>query len=245
MTLLELERVGKRHPRQAMDDRGSPVLLCEVSLDIDAGEVVGIWGLPGSGRTTLLRIAAGLEAPDEGVVRLHGVDLARAKGDVDGVVYCDPTALTRRAQWFGGTSGLVIEEMLATQLARGVATAGARDRALEALTRTGAESFADVRVGALDGTAAIRVALAQALTSNPAVVIVDEPTRYVDLLQREPILALLRSLADEGLAVLMAIGESTGYYCVDRTLTLGAGRLRGKAVPELAPVLELGRRHSA
>jgi len=227
-----------------MDGRGAPALLREVSLDIDAGEVVGIWGLPGSGRTTLLRIAAGLEAPDEGAVRMRGVDLACAKGEVDGLVYCDPTAFTRRAQWFGGTSGSVIEELLATQLARGVATAGARDRALEVLARTGAESFADVRVAALNGTAAIRVALAQALTSNPAVVIVDEPTRYVDLLQREPILALLRSLAEEGLAVLMAIGESTGCYCVDRTLTLGAGTLRGKAVPELAPVLELGRRHT-
>jgi putative ABC transport system ATP-binding protein len=228
-----------------MDGGASPALLREVSFDIDAGEVVGIWGLPGSGRTTLLRIAAGLEAPDEGVVRMRGVDLACVKGAVDGLVYCDPTALTRRAQWFGYTSGAVIEELLATQLARGVAAAGARDRARAALARTGAERFADARVGALDGAAAIRVVLAQALTSNPALVIIDEPTRYVDLLHREPIVALLRSLADEGLAVLMAIGESTGFYCVDRTLTLGAGRLRGKAVPELAPVVELARRHSA
>jgi ABC-type sugar transport system ATPase subunit len=67
----------------------------------------------------------------------------------------------------------------------------------------------------------------------------------VDLLQRDPILALLRSLAEEGRAVLMAIGESTGFYCVDRALTLSAGRVRGKTVPALAPVLELVRSHSA
>jgi ABC-type Mn2+/Zn2+ transport system ATPase subunit len=139
----------------------------------------------------------------------------------------------------------VLDELVAAQLARGIAPAPARQRAETALARTGAEGHSCARASRLDGAGAVRVTLAHALTSQPPLLIIDEPTKYVDVLQRDSILALLRSLAEDGLAVLMSVGESTSFYRVDRALTLSAGRLRGKTIQELAPVVALSGRRSA
>jgi ABC-type Mn2+/Zn2+ transport system ATPase subunit len=177
---------------------------------------------------------------------MRGLDVARTDRALDGgAVYCEPTAITRRARCFGGPSGSVLDDLITGQLARGVAPAPARERAQAALARVGAEAMANVRVGQLDGGAAVRVTLAQALTCRPALLVVDEPTKYVDLMHRDLILALLSALARDGLAILMSVGESTGFYRADRALTLSSGRLRGKTIQELAPVLALPRRRSA
>ncbi|HUB75846.1 MAG TPA: hypothetical protein VL977_02260, partial [Solirubrobacteraceae bacterium] len=86
-----------------------------------------------------------------------------------------------------------------------------------------------------------------ALTLEPALLAIDEPIAGVDLLERESILALLRSLADEGIAILTCNGETTAFAGCDRALSLSEGRLRGKLTPELAPVTDLDtrRRHTA
>src|SRR5580658_3893196 len=72
MTLLELRGIDKY---RAYGSRRVPVLR-DVSLELDAGELVAVWGLPGSGRSTLLAIAAGIDPPDAGTVRFGGRDLA-------------------------------------------------------------------------------------------------------------------------------------------------------------------------
>ena len=79
MSLLELEHVNKRFGR---DWRGR-VALCDVSLELDAGELVVVWGLRRSGRSTLLRVSAGVEPADAGAVRFDGRELAgaAARGD--------------------------------------------------------------------------------------------------------------------------------------------------------------------
>jgi ABC-type sugar transport system ATPase subunit len=75
--------------------------------------------------------------------------------------------------------------------------------------------------------------------------VVDDPIRGVDLLERDAILGLLRSLADEGLAVLISATEATALAGADRALSLAAGELRGSTAPELASVVPLRRRASA
>ncbi len=81
---------------------------------------------------------------------------------------------------------------------------------------------------------------------SPSLLVVENPTGGVDLLARDSILALLRSLADEdGMAVLIGTGDATALAGADRALSLTDGVLRGSAFPELAPVVELRRRASA
>jgi ABC-type lipoprotein export system ATPase subunit len=236
MTLLALERIGLRH-RQGAHER---VVLRDVTLELDAGELIAIWGLRRSGRSTLLRVAAGIESPDTGVVRFAGRDLAARGGGVlgGGIGYC------RRA--FGASAGQgVLDELLLTQLARGIPQSAARSRALDALQRAGVEHCGARLLRELDTAETVRVTIARALVLEPSLLILDDPTAGVDLLARDGILALLRAFADAGIAVLLATGEAAGLSGADRALSLADGELRGSSAPELAPVLELRRRASA
>jgi putative ABC transport system ATP-binding protein len=235
MGLLQLERVSRRY-RSGAHER---VILDEVSLTIERGELLAVWGLRRSGRSTLLRVAAGIEPPESGVVRFDGEDLARHPDRLgSGIGYCRP------AHGEGEASG-VLDELIAGQLARGVPQALAQSRAFTVLERVGAGGCAGRALHELDGGESMRVAIARALALGPSLLVVDEPTKGVDLLERDAILSLLRSLADEGIALLVSAGEATALSGADRALSLSNGRLRGSLSRELAPVVPLRRRASA
>jgi ABC-type ATPase involved in cell division len=78
---------------------------------------------------------------------------------------------------------------------------------------------------------------ARALISSPALLVIDEPTAAVGPLQSDPILRLLRSLADEGVAVLMSTGDATCLSGADRAVSLDQGELRGELDPPEAEVV--------
>ena len=112
MSLLALEHVEKAYGSGS----GRHVVLRDVSLEIEAGEMVAVWGLRRSGRSTLLRVAAGIEAPDAGSVRFEGHDLrGRSRGREalgEQIGYCRKT--------FRPSEGrLVIDHLIVGQLARG------------------------------------------------------------------------------------------------------------------------------
>ena len=220
MSLLELERVGRRH-RQGAHER---VVLRDVSLRLDRGELVAVWGLRRSGRSTLLRVAAGIEAPGQRRRALRGRGSGRERR----------RRARRRDRLLPARAGDeegrgVLEQLLIAPARAGHPPVGARTRALEALARAGAERCAARTLRELDGAETVRVTLARALALGPALLVIDEPTVGVDLLERDGILALLRSLADEGLAVLIATGEAAGLSGADRALSLAEGELRGSA----------------
>jgi putative ABC transport system ATP-binding protein len=235
MTVLALEEVGWRYRLRAHEH----VVLRDVSLKLDGGELVAVWGMRRSGRSTLLRLAAGIEPPDTGVVRFAGRDLAGSGGGAlgGGIGYC------RRMLGDAGARG-VLDELMVAQLARGIPQSPARSRAFAALERVGAEQCGAHLLRELDSAETVRVMVARALVLQPALLVLDEPTAGVDLLARDGILSLLRSLADEGIAVLISTGEATALSGADRALSLSEGELRGHFAPELAPVLPLRRRAS-
>jgi putative ABC transport system ATP-binding protein len=235
MSLLALEHVSRRY-RSGAHER---VVLDDVSLTLEAGELLAVWGLRRSGRSTLLRVAAGIEPPDAGVVRFDGEDLARSPDALgSGIGYC-------RSPPLDGEAHGVLDELIAGQLARGVPQSAAHSRAFAALERTGATGCAGRDLRELDGGESVRVAIACALTLGPSLLVIDEPTRGVDLLERDAILTLLRTLADEGIALLVSAGEATALSGADRALSLSDGELRGSLSPELAAVVPLRRRASA
>ena len=235
MSLLVLEHVCKSYKRGSRER----VALRDVSLCLDAGEFVTVWGRRRSGRSTLLRVAAGAERPDAGVVRFEGRDLA-ARGGArlgDGIRYCLHT-FTRAA---GRT---VLEEVMSGLLVCGVAPRAARSRARAVLERVDSAPLEDERPSDLERTERVRVAIACALTSDPRLLVIDEPTIEVDFPDRDAILMLLRSLADKGIAILASVGETTGLLGADRALRLSDGRLHGALEPEIAPVVPLRRSRS-
>ncbi len=231
MSLLELRGVGRSHVRQSRRVQ----VLRDVSLEVDAGELVAVWGLRRSGRSTLLRVAAGIDPPDSGVVFFDGEDpsVRGASALGNGIGFCH--------QGVGAANGRrVIDKVRAGLIARGVPMAVAHARAYEALQRVGAERCVELMVGDLDGGEAVRVAVAGALVLKPRLLVIDEPTNGVGLLERDAIVLLLRSLADEGVAVLVSDGDGSGLSDADRALTLDGGELRGRTSPvEMGAVLPL------
>jgi ABC-type multidrug transport system ATPase subunit len=231
MNLLELEHVSKRYPRFER------VALDDVSLVIDAGEMVTVWGERRSGRSTLLRLAAGVEAPDSGVVRFAGRDLADRGGELlgGGISYC-------RTVFRSSAGRNIVDHLTAGQLGRGIPRSRARACAWKALERVAAEQCSTRMPEELNGEETIRVSIARALTSEPRLLVIDDPTIGVALTARDGVLGLLRSIADEGVAIMTSTSEGTGLLGADRVLSLGKGKLSGEAIPELAPVTDLALR---
>jgi ABC-type multidrug transport system ATPase subunit len=233
VSLLNIEHVR-------LLDRESPerLLLDDICLDLDGGELVAIWGKRRSGRSSLLRIACGLAQPDGGVVRFDGRELRGPAAIGDGIAYC-------AGGFHVGEAWPVQRQLVEVQLARGVPRRRARRRAHDVLERTGAHDVAERLLRTLRGAEQMRAMLALALTSAPRLLLVDDVVAGVELVQRSAILKLLRSLADDGLAVLTSTDETPALAGVDRALTLSEGRLLGRVAPELAEVVPLRASTSA
>ena len=236
MALLELERVSKRFGRGS----GERIALHDVSFELEEGELVGVWGGRRSGRSTLLRVVAGIERADEGVVRMQGRGLTGSR----------PEELRAEARFCRRTfrpaeGNTVLEQLMTSQLTRGVSMDQARANARHALARLGAQHSASMRPCEMDGAEATRVAIARAIVREPKLLVIDEPTLGVELPARDQILALLRGLADEGIAVLYSATDTSGLTGADRALSLAKGSLNGElSLPELAPVVPLRLVHA-
>ena len=229
MSLFCMQGVTLRPRRRAGAD-----LLDGVDLQLDSGELVAVWGVQRAARAALLRVAAGVEAPSRGRVLLDGAPLPGGEL-APGIGWC---ALPRTGEEEGRD---VLGELMVGQIARGAGQARARELALQALQRVDAAACAAYPRGELVPGEAVRVAIACALTLAPRLLLLDEPTAGLDPRERDELLALLRSLADEGLAVLAATGDGAALAGADRALALSHGRLRGHHAPRLAEVLPLRR----
>jgi ABC-type sugar transport system ATPase subunit len=230
MSLLVLENVTK----SALMGSREHMVLRNVALVLESGEYAVVWGRRGSGRSTLLRVAAGVQAPDRGRVCFEGRDLQRSGGSAlgEGIGYCHVAP-------GGGEGRSVLEQVTIGLLARRVPSARARACAERALERCGVLDRAASAPSALEPAEAVRVAIARTLALEPRLVVIDDPTHGVELIERDGILLLLRSLANEGVAVLACTGEPTGLSGADRTLALSNGELRGSLTPPLATVVPL------
>ncbi len=194
-----------------------------VSLRVVAGEFVSIMGPSGSGKSTLLHLLGGLDTPTSGRVLFHGRDL-RAMSDRE-------RSLVRRTsvgfifQFFNLLGSLTAVENVALPLllAR-EGRAAARKKALAALERVGLLPRAEHFPEELSGGEMQRVAVARALVPEPEVVLCDEPTGNLDSATSKEILALLRSLPQEGRrAVVMVSHDPQAAAVGDRILTIRDG----------------------
>lgn len=230
MSLLALEAVSKRY----VDSRRTTVALDAVSLAVEPAELVSVWGARGSGRTTLLRIAAGLEQPDSGTVRFDGIDLTAGSevATAAGLAYVQPRLLGPQRQ-------NLLDRLMYALVAGGRSRSAARERALEALEYVGVGGCEQVSVAELTVTESVRVGIAQALLFEPKLIVADDPTATVPMIERDGILVLLRAVADSGVAVLMTAGEAIGLSGVDRALTIGCGRIHANVAAKRATVIPL------
>lgn len=236
MSVLTLKNVNKRYRHGHRE----LVALRNVSVEIEGGEVVCVSGARSSGRSTLLRIIAGEELPDEGRVEFVGTSLTEAPPAIKRqVVLCNTRFLPSQGRD-------ACDHVMMPLLAVRVAADDACLRAHRALERVGADHLATVRPSAWIPSERFRVSLARAIVREPRLILIDEPTNGVDALERDPLLSLIQTVSHErGIAVVLTAGDTTSVTGADRVLRLMDGELVGQAAPTNAEVIELRRRPSS
>ncbi|RLT25501.1 MAG: ATP-binding cassette domain-containing protein [Chloroflexi bacterium] len=192
---------------------GTRAVLSNISLSIARGESVALLGANGTGKTTLVRLAAGLIRPDQGDVHVAGTPAQAGRPDV-GIAFQD----ARLMPWRSVARNVSLPLEIAGEDRRAAHTA-----AIAALARMQAEHLADRAPADLSGGERQRVALARALVRNPALVLLDEPFAALDALTRTRFDEQLPELV-EGAAILFVthdIGEA--LLVADRVLVLAPG----------------------
>jgi len=221
----------------------SSVGLRDVSFQVRRGEIVGIAGLVGAGRTELARVLFGLEPATAGGVRLNGQPLAPRSPEeaiARGIAY-----LPEDRRRHGVVLDLSIAANLTLAALDRVSRAGVLDRAAEQrvaddmIRSLGIKTpGADVPVRQLSGGNQQKVALGRWLVRPPSLLILDEPTQGVDVGAKAEIHRLMGDLAAQGLAILMISSELPEVLGMsDRVLVMRGGTLaasftRDEATPE-------------
>jgi ABC-type lipoprotein export system ATPase subunit len=196
----------------------------DVSLQIERGELIALYGPSGSGKSTLLLIAAGLEAPDRGTVTWDGQPVPisgraadRWRRDTLGVILQQPQLV--EGVPLHRSAGLRLE-------ARGERRSKARLLGVRALRDVGLGHRISHRPDQLSVGQRQRAAIARALTTEPALILADEPTGNLDSQSSEHIVGLLDQLAHEReRAVLIVTHDPQLARHADRVLRLDDGRL--------------------
>ncbi|KAA0959902.1 amino acid ABC transporter ATP-binding protein [Microbacterium sp. ANT_H45B] len=184
---------------------GDNEVLKGIDLTVTAGEVVCIIGPSGSGKSTLLRSVNLLEEPTGGKVLIEGIDITDPDVDIDRV----RTRIGMVFQSFNLFPHLDVmgNLMIAQQRVKKRSKAEAEKIAKEMLGRVGLAEKADAFPGHLSGGQQQRVAIARALCMNPDMMLFDEPTSALDPELVGEVLQVMRSLADEGMTMLVVTHE--------------------------------------
>jgi rhamnose transport system ATP-binding protein len=211
-----------------------PGVFNDIDFDVRRGEIVALAGLVGAGRSEVVRAVFGVDGYQSGSVRIDGKPLAKGRPDAAMRAGLALVPEDRRHQ------GLVIEDTvgrnttlaLRGRLAKwGLITTGIENRAAEIWA-----SRLEVKTNALDTVAATlsggnqqKVVLAKWLSRGPKVLIIDEPTRGIDVGTKSEVHRLLSELAGQGMAVLMISSELPEVLgMADRVLVMREGRLTGE-----------------
>lgn len=228
MALLAFEHVSRRH----RDLGGREIaVLDQVSFEIGSGDSVGIWGLRRSGKSTLLRIAAGLELPDAGIVRFDGHDLTTLS-ELERARLVRTRIGLAPASWRETRNVRVVEHVALPLLSTGARLREASVAARGVLERVGATSRADTPVLELSPGERTRVAIARALVRGPSLLLIDEPALTPSPSERDELYALLRSLAAEPRLTLVVASEDLAAIRTARqAMTISDGAIRSSRRP--------------
>jgi predicted ABC-type transport system involved in lysophospholipase L1 biosynthesis ATPase subunit len=201
-------------------------VLADVSLTVDPGEIVAVVGGRGEGKTTLLKIAAGLELPDAGEVCLSKIDLVRCSPDERARQLGVEVAWVHRDGT--GVNFEVIDYVgLPLAIGRGHGRRSAERLATQALARVGAADCAHRRWGELSNWERVLVSIARGVVGRPRLMVVDDVIDGVGMRRTREAGELLRSLVEElGCGLLMSASDLEAALVADRVWTFERGGLR-------------------
>ncbi len=221
MSLVEIRDVVRQY------HKGGETItpLAGVSLDIESGDFVSLMGASGSGKSTLLNLLAGIDTPDEGTIRVAGVDitslsrsqLARWRAEHIGYIFQDHNLVPVLTAWENVELPLLLVKMSRADRKRRV------DIALQAVDLSDRASHYPRQ---LSGGQEQRVGIARAIVAHPTLVVADEPTGDLDAETSEQILGLLGRLNRElDITLLMVTHDNQAANVAGRQLELVSGLL--------------------
>ncbi|WP_026411071.1 ABC transporter ATP-binding protein [Actinomadura oligospora] len=200
--------------------------LDQVSLQVPEGSLTAVVGPSGSGKSSLLAVAATLIAPDSGTVTVDGAsttgltrrELAELRRHKIGIVFQQPNLLP---------SLTAAEQLQVMARIAGRSAHAARGRAMELLDAVGLTDKADRRPHQLSGGQRQRVNIARALMNDPTVLLVDEPTSALDHERGAAVIDLITGLTHQrSTATVLVTHDRTHLTAVDQVAEVHDGRLR-------------------
>lgn len=230
-TALGLINVSLEYP-----DGGSTLkALDSVDLSVARGEFLSLVGPSGSGKSSLLAVAATLIKPTAGLVIIDGQDVAALKEaertslrrDKVGIIFQQPNLLP---------SLTAVEQLMVREHLRGNRAKEARREAEQLLDVVGLSAALHKRPHQLSGGQRQRVNIARALMGKPTVLLVDEPTAALDHERSESIVRLLRLVTDEFQTATVMVTHDTEFLpLTDAVATMRDGRISRASVPSPLP----------
>ncbi|HZT20213.1 MAG TPA: ATP-binding cassette domain-containing protein [Dongiaceae bacterium] len=224
MSLLELDRVEKHF--------GAVQALRGVTFAVDRGEVVGLVGDNGAGKSTLMKTITGVHAPNAGTIRFDGALLnGKEPGEIRGLgiemIYQDLALAKMQDVASNIFLGREPTKKLFGLPVRMIDRARIEREAEAMIRKLGARvPSVQYAVGQLSGGQQQSVAIARALTFNPKLVIMDEPTAALAVREVEHVLELIRELKNQGIAVILISHRLTDVFAVcERIVALRQGEV--------------------
>ena len=228
MSALELRDVVKHY-------RGGEEVVRAVdgvTLTIEPGELVALYGPSGSGKSTLLQMCAAVFRADRGSIRFDGREVGGFSARESAAYRRDDVGFVSQEFYLTPNASALDNAMIGLG-ARGLTLREARAKTLPWLERLGLGARAYNRTEQLSMGERQRVAIARALVGEPGLLLCDEPTGNLDSARSREILALLGEICREREAPgLLVTHDPDAVALVDRVLTLRDGRLVGEPAPD-------------
>ncbi len=220
--LVSFENVCKRYP----DGSREIVVLDGACFEIDQGVFTGVWGARRAGKSTLLRLMAGVESPDTGRVRFEGRNMAGMSLSQRERLLRGEIALMSVGDWHSVARETVVEHVALSLGSRMSSMSEARRRARRVLDGVGMAGHADDLTGSLSLTERMRVMLARALVREPRLLLVDEPASVPSLSERDALYGLLREITRaSGVTLVIASEEMAPLHGAEVVMSVGDGEL--------------------
>ena len=219
--LISLHNLVKAYKTAA----GDFLALKEISFDFHAGELIGILGKSGAGKTTLINMISAVDHPTGGEIWVNGVGVHRLSEN-------------QAALWRGRNLGVVFQSfqlmpsltildnvMLAMDFCGLYRGRRSVEYAMQLLRQVELEEHAHKLPGLISGGQQQRVAIARALANDPAIILADEPTGRLDSITADTIFGIFERLVEQGKTILMVSHDISFYRRYSRVVWIADGQL--------------------
>lgn len=219
------------HLKKSFDDK---VILNDVSLSIEKGEIVSIIGPSGTGKTTLLRCINFLERPEAGVISIGDSKVDASNATKKGIrELCLRSGMVFQSYNLFNNKTVIQNVIEAQVLVKKRSKKEAEQRAIKELGKVGMLEWKDSYPAQLSGGQQQRVAIARAIAMDPEILLLDEPTSALDPELTQEVLSTIRDIAKDGMTMLIVTHEiDFARELCNRIIFMDGGKIVEEGTPK-------------